>query len=193
MTVSSSSVLLIFIIAAVLLHIGEAYTEVHLNYYQAPSSPQGYIGYGGTVCSLKNRDIPFANISSIDPDLDCQEKKRECHQFVGCFGGNVQCKVKSDYSNPVSCEKVKRICEVSLEGELAYGTCKKVSIPPGDCCYVLKDRVTGLWQKERNSKCPWGCFGVISEPFTQWCKTCTCDKGDSGTGQGGGKSFSDLC
>lgn len=174
------------------------YNEVHLNYYQEGK----YVGYAGTVCNLnyyghrKERYLTFNEIKSLDPELHCTEKEvKRCHPMAGCrvVGHEVNCMIDSSYSKPVSCEKVKRICEDGMLGGLQYGTCVKVERPKGDCCYKLNDPVTGYWTKDREGKCPFLCLGVVDPLGGQWCKSCSCDNSDSGTGQGGTKSYGDLC
>jgi hypothetical protein len=58
---------------------------------------------------------------------------------------------------------------------------------------MQEDSRTSYCTKERKGKCPFLCFGVVSLPCAQWCKSCSCDNGDSGTGQGETKAYQDLC
>ena len=174
----------------------KTYSEVHLNYYMTP-----YNNYGGTVCNLnyyghrKERYLTFNEIKALDPQLHCSEKDiQRCHPRAGCrnVGTQVNCLVGTREQG-TNCEKVKRVCEDGMLGGLQYGTCVKAPPPQGDCCYLLEDSVSGLWKKERNGKCPFLCFGVVSMPGAQWCKSCSCNNPESGTGKGGSKSYSDLC
>ncbi|CAM0140297.1 unnamed protein product [Umbelopsis sp. WA50703] len=165
------------------------YREVGLNYYH-----EYHNGYGGSVCDLQ-RDLTFKELQDIDPDVKCTEKEKTmCHPFGGCraVGYEVNCMI-GDAKHPAPCDKVQRVCAVSMLGKLQYGTCVKIHYDPGDCCYKLEDSHTGYWTKDRKGKCPFLCFGVVSLPGAQWCKTCSCDNPESGTGQGGSKSYGSLC
>ncbi|KAG2181977.1 hypothetical protein INT43_006903 [Umbelopsis isabellina] len=163
------------------------YQEAHLNYYHTLQN-----NYGGSVCQL-NTALTFEQLKDIDPEVKCTEKREFCpprHRCPETY--EVKCQI-GDGNHPADCDKVKRVCEVSMQGKLLYGTCVKVNYNPGDCCYKLEDTHTGLWSKNRQGKCPFLCFGVISLPGAEWCKTCSCDNPERGTGQGGSKSYGDLC
>lgn len=182
------------LIAVVLITLFSAYVaaqrkyqQIHLNYYHTIQN-----NYGGTVCQL-NTELTVEQLKDIDPDVKCTEKKQSCPPWRGCPESyQVNCMIGDGY-HPADCDKVKRVCEVSMQGKLLYGTCVKVNYNPGDCCYKLEDSVAGLWSKYQKGKCPFLCLGVVSLPGAQWCKTCSCDNPERGTGQGGSKSYGDLC
>ncbi|KAI8063462.1 hypothetical protein BC940DRAFT_321613 [Gongronella butleri] len=189
---------LIIVFNAILILAEQTFTEVHLNYYMSP-----YNDYGGTVCNLnynghrQERYLTFSDIKKLDPELHCTEKPavpRRCGRGR-CIGGHpaqVNCLVGTRKEG-TNCEKVKRVCEDGMLGGLQYGTCVPTPPPKGDCCYVLEDGVSGHWTRNRVGKCPFLCFGLVDPLGAQWCKSCSCNNPESGTGQGGSKSYSDLC
>ncbi|ORX55148.1 hypothetical protein DM01DRAFT_1345480 [Hesseltinella vesiculosa] len=172
----------------------EVFNKVLINYYVD-------VGYGGTVCELnaggsrKERLLTLTEIQHLDPQLTCDVYPvKSCNSWGECqvTGNEVECKLGS-YSQLVTCEKVKRVCEDGMLGKLGQGPCSSAIVPTGDCCYKLGDPLSGYWSKDRDGKCPFLCLGVVDLSGGQWCKSCSCNNPTQGTGQGGSKSYADLC
>lgn len=132
-------------------------------------------------CSLDKANYTYTSTAHLNNDrYDC---KVGSNRYTA--SGILSCTYKEAQAH-TACDIIYQQCS-SIGGNIWGNTRCRWNVNQGSCCYVLKDRITGYWEKKHEGSCKWGCLGEAFLPI-EACKSCSCANNESGVG-----GYSSLC